>query len=258
MLDQFVTQAAWWSENALEALLLYRAVQGRFFVKYPVFYSYLTYVLLSSLSGFAIYMLKPAFYPTFYWSLQLVSVTIGYCVIWEIFRQVFHPYPGAARLAGKALAAILVFVLCKVFLNASLHGRWVAPARNPADLEKYLRIVQAALLLTIVWLVTYYVIPLGRNIKGMILGYGLFIGLSVIQLALGAFLGNSFQKVWSHLASVSYSAALVAWCATLWTYQPSESLQGETSFGHDYERLSARTATMLTQLRGNLLRTPRP
>lgn len=258
MSDQFVTQAAWWSENALEALLLYRAIHGGFFGKYPVFYSYLSYVLLSSVSGFAIYIWKPAFYPTFYWSLQLVSVTIGYCVIWEIFRQIFRPYPGAARLTRNVLAAILVFVLCKVFLNAALHGSWVAPARNPADLERYLRIVQAALLLTIVGLVTYYVIPLSRNIKGMILGYGLFIGLSVIQLALGAFLGNSFQKIWSHLASVSYSAALVTWCATLWTYQPSVSLRGETALGHDYERLAARTANVLAQLRGNLLRAPRP
>jgi len=256
--DQLLTQSAWWTGNALEAILLYRALRGRFFRKYFVFYAYLSYVLIEQLVAFGVYVFTPAFYPKFYWSMQFVSITIGYCVIWEIFRQVFGPYPGAAKVTRNLLAAILVLVLCKVFLNAPYHWQLDALSRNADELERYLRVVQASLLVAIIALVAYYAISLGKNVKGMILGYGVFIGLTVMQLAIGSYFGRSFRPVWKHLAWVSYSAALITWCATLWSYHPNPQPIADGGLERDYEILSTRTARLLGQIRSGVVRTIRP
>lgn len=256
--DQLLTQSAWWAGNALEAVLLYRALRRKFFGKYFVFYAYLSYVLVEQLVAFGVYVFTPAFYTKFYWSMQFVSITIGYCVIWEIFRQVFGPYPGARKVTRNLLAAILVILLCKVFLNALYHWRLDAPARDAADLERYLRVVQASLLVAIIALVAYYAIPLGKNVKGMILGYGIFIGLTVMQLAVRSYLGTSFEPVWKHLAWVSYSAALVMWCATLWSYHPNPRPIADGGPERDYEILSTRTARLLGQIGSGVVRTMRP
>lgn len=101
--DQILTQVSWWGGNVLEALLVVRAIRGRFFGRYPIFYGYLSYVFAYSIAAFCIYAFRPAAYSTFYWSLQYVSVGVGYCVIWEIYRQVFKPYPGASRMTRNLL-----------------------------------------------------------------------------------------------------------------------------------------------------------
>jgi hypothetical protein len=259
MSNQLLAQSVWWGTNTLEGLLLFRAVRGRFFWKFPVFYLYLylSYVLVESLLRFYFYVFRPDLFSSVYWSSQFVSVTVGYGVIWEIFRRALADYPGAARVARVFLLMLLTLVLCKVFLNV-LGGSVFSPARTSADLERYLRVIQALLLSTIVSLLAYYAIPTGRNLKGMILGYGFFIGMSVMHLALRSYLGDAFQPVWKHLGWVSYSIALVIWCSTLWSYQPSPQPSSEVELERDYERLASRTAKLLTQARANLVRVIRP
>jgi hypothetical protein len=257
MASQLLAQSAWWSTNVLEGILLFRAVRRRFWGKYPVFYFYLSYVLFESLLRFYFYAFKPNLFSSVYWSTQFVSVTIGYCIIWEIFRQALTGYPGAARVARICLLTIFLLVLSKVFLSA-LGGSVPSLLKTFADLERYLRVIQAALLMTIVGVLAYYAIPIGRNIKGMILGYGFFIGMTLMHLALRSYLGDAFQPVWQHLGWVSYTAALFIWCATLWSYHPSPHPSPEVEIERDYERLAIRTARLLAQVRADLVRVISP
>lgn len=266
MSDQVLTQAVWWCTNTLEAGLLYRAARGRFLRRYIVFYSYLAYVLAYSLVAFCVYTFRTESYSRFYWGLQYVSITIGYCVIWEIYRQVFKAYPGALRVTRVLLAAILVFVIYLVVLNGIhdprvtvlLHHNFhydLAVLLNRAPVyEQSLRVVQAALLVTIVALVAYYSIPVGRNIRGMILGYGLYIGLTALQLALGSSLGS----IWKYTASASYMAALITWCVTLWSYQPNPAPAKSSGPEYDYQTLATHTAKRMSQVRSSISRTIRP
>ena len=255
--NQLLVQSAWWVTNALEGLLLFRALRGGFFWRYAVFYLYLSYVLSESLMRFYFYEFRPNLYSSVYWSSQFVSVTIGYAVIWEIFRQTLKDYPGAARVARTSLLTIFVLVLCKVFMNG-LSGAVFSPTSTYVDLERYLRVVQVALLVTIVGFVAYYSISIGRNLKGMILGYGFFIGMTVIHLALRSYLGVAFQPVWQHLGWVSYSVALAIWCSTLWSYQPNPQPSSDVAIDRDYERVALRTAKLLAEARASLVKAIRP
>lgn len=246
-----------WADIIIPAVLVYRAIRGGFFFKYPIFYTYLSYGVVEGLFRTYFQYFRYDLYGKAYWSTQFVSVSIGYCVVWEIFRQALARYPGAARLAKACLAAILLIVLTKGALSTA-GGTMTWQTRYAADLEKDFRVVLAALLVTIAGLVAYYSIPLGRNVKGMLMGYGGFIGLTVIHLAIHQFWGARFQPIWQHMGWVSYSAALAVWCATLWSYHPNPVPVRFSDADDDYMHRSGQTERLLGTARSSLGRVARP
>ena len=253
-----LTQILWWGGNALIALLLLRSVTERFFRKYPMFYGYLSYVLLESLLRFYIYVFHPSAYQSFYWwQTQFIGVALGYGVIWEIYHQTLTSYAGVARMARILLSAIFVAVVIKVLVGSLSDPVWSGPA-TAVDLERNLRTAQAILLITIVGLIAYYAIAVGRNLRAMILGYGFFIGASVISLTLRSYLGMRFQPSWQYLQQTIYDVTLAIWCAGLWQYAPNRVPRDKVMLECDYEVLAAQTTKLLDQVRTYLTGAVRP
>jgi hypothetical protein len=252
-----LTEILWGTKNALVGLLLLQAARGKFFSKYLVFYLYLSQVLLLSLIRWYIYEIEPSAYQVFYWYTQFLSVAVGYCVIWEICRQALADYVGAARMAHRVLSVLFVVVVAKV-LSSALSGTVWSLAQTTAELERNLRFVQTTLLMAILSLLLYYSVPIGRNLKGIILGYGFFLGTSVISLTLRSHLGDGFQLWWQYLQQMAYLVTLLIWSGTLWSYQPNPKPEKEIALEHDYEVLAAQTANTLARARSYILRTVRP
>jgi len=252
-----VTQTLWWAGNALIGLLLVRSVAGKFCTKYRWFYIYLSYVLFESIFRFCFYILSPSLFPMFYWYSQFLSVALGYGVIWEIYRQALADYPGVARLARKVLLVVFIVVVAKVLVNA-LSGPIWSPGKTSAELERIFRSIQAVLLVVLVGLLVYYAIPTGRNLKGMILGYGFFIGTRVISLTVHAPLGDRSQLSSQYVQPFSYLVTLLIWCSTMWSYQANPRPGAEVEIERDYELVAARTIRLVAHVRAYLLRAVRP
>jgi hypothetical protein len=98
----------------------------------------------------------------------------------------------------------------------------------------------------------------GRNLKGMILGYGFFIGASIVNLTLISHLGDKFQAWWQYLPATTYTVTLVIWCLTLWSYEPNPGPESQVGIERDYELLAARTTSLLVEMRGLLGKAIRP
>ena len=249
--------AIWFLTLAIEGLLLVRAVTGGFVRKYILFYSYLGWVLTLSSVRLIIYIARPAYYRDFYWDTQPLSVLVGCGLVWEIYRQALRPYAGAARMARNLLLFFLLMALSKTLINA-WDGSGLWRSETTAELERNMRTVQGMLLIALILVLAHYSIPLGRNVKGMILGYGLFISTSVINLTLRVFLGDSFQKPWQYLQPIFYLAALTVWALSLWSYQTIPAPATEPRIEADYQFLAATTRKRLFQVRAYVARTIRP
>jgi hypothetical protein len=248
-----LTQILWWSCNALIGSLLLRAAQERFFTKYLAFYLYLSHVLLLAFIRFYLYVFKPSSYRSFYWYTEFVSVAIGYCVIWEIYQQALAPYSGTLRMARYLVLGIFCAVVGNSLINGLTGSVW-GPAQTVMDLERNLRTVQTALLVVVLGILSYYLIPIGRNLMGIIFGYGFFIGVGVINMTLRSHLGDSFQIWWRYFQSSAYLITLLIWSATLWSYEPNPAPNTDVRIEHDYELLSERTSLALGKARSFILR----
>jgi hypothetical protein len=249
--------ALWLLAIILENVVLIRAIRGKLLRHYAFFYLYVVMVLLRDLSLLPVYYLWPKFYGFAYWSTEFSCVLAGCALVWEVYKVAFARYPGSARMARNVLPFLFVFAITRVFVEAWNSTNWI-PWRRALETERDLRIVQTALLTGLVALFAYYAIPLGKNLKGIIYGYGLFIATSVVNLSLRGYLGDSFQGWAQYIQAVSYLLALTLWCGALWRYAQVPESGLEPRLEVDYQSLFLTTRKKLGWARAHLLRGSRP
>lgn len=239
------------------AVLLARACYARLVFKYPLFFVYLSFVLLTSSCLFLVYLTRRDRYGPFYWYVEFPTAALGCAVVWEIYRGALGHFPGAARMARNMLILALVIVLSKTIADAWLGSGWW-PDRTMIELERDLRGVQAGVLIGLLAVIAVYRIPMGANLWGMMLGYGLLISSNVITLTLRGLLGHNFQTAWNYLQPLSYVAVLCIWCVGLWSYKPVALPENDPKIERDYQLLVGATSRALLQARTYLRRTLRP
>jgi hypothetical protein len=243
----------WLMALALESLILVRAVQGNILKQYRFFYLYLACVLVRDASLLPVYYLWPKVYGYAYWYSECLSVVVGCGVVWEVYKLALSRYPGAARMARNVLPFLFIFAASRIFVNAWSSPRWI-PGSTTLQIERDLRIVQIALLLGLIALIAYYAIPLRRDMKGIVSGFTVFVGASVIGLSVREHLGDGFQISWQYLQPASYILVLLIWCRTLWSYETAPEVEIDPRLEVDYQSLASATKRQLRAAHGHLLK----
>lgn len=248
---EIVVYLIWWCGIALEFLLLFRAYRTRLWLSHPVFHLYILFVLVQSFLRLSVYHFRPGLYSYIYWTTEFVGVVIGCGIVYEIYRLGLVAFPGTARMARRLLTAVFAIALAKAIADASNDSRWWAEA-TIIDIERSLRTVQAFAIAALTALFLVYAIPFGRNLKGILLGYGLFIGVSVIWFMFLPTEGYQYRHLWSYLGPVTYDLALCIWAVYLWAPQPQQDLASHLRLEEQYQHVAARTRERLQQARGFL------
>jgi hypothetical protein len=251
------TTVIWWVGTSLTAVVLMRGMLVGLIRKYPLFYAYISCVLLKEIVGLLSYRFAPNFYEPLYWPSELATIVASYAVIIEIFRQSLRNSPGIARNAQKLLSVLFVLTLSYA-ATGLLHERFGTTSRAIAELGRDLRYIEGALLLVMLWLFVRYRILLSPNLLGVIIGYSFWVGLNVVNLALWFLPGNEFSVLLRRLLPMTYQAALAVWCFTLWSLQPEPAQPAESEIGRDYEVLAAKTRAILARTSNRLAKVMRP
>jgi hypothetical protein len=237
----------------MEILLLFRALRAGLLGKYPLFWAYSASVLLM-----AVLLVTPSLYDRWYWKMEFLTLIIGYGILLEIMNHVLAPYPGAERFARISGVVAFTAIFCFTVLYPLLMSHWSADASMVA-LERDFRMVQAIFLCGLVCVISYYGIAVGKNMRGMLLGYGLYVATSLVTLAVRAYAVTGFfdemQKV---IQPLSFDISLVIWLAALWVYEPNPTPNPDIRLEGDYEACVARTRGLLGGMRTSLEKVARP
>jgi hypothetical protein len=252
-----VNQVLWWCNIALECLLIVRGIRGKLAARYQVFYSYVSFVLFQELLRFATYQWHQQLYRNVYWTTEFLAVMLGCAVVFEIYRVGLSAYPGAARMARNALALVFALALAKALANTANDPRWWVDATY-RSIEGTLRTVQAVAIIALVALFLFYSIPFGRNLRGILLGYGAFIAVSVVSLTLSRAGASMPEDIWSYVFPASFLIALCLWATHLWSYSPNPVPKRAVRLEQEYLRVAAATRRRLQDARGYLARVVRP
>ena len=231
-----------WSVGVfLEILLLVRGCQEKLYRQFPVFYAYLLFVTMADdVFSMGVYRWAPIHYFQVYWVTQFLSLAIGSGIIFEVYRVALRPFRGAARMARYALLIVFGVIFAKV-LTIPVGGVFTWLAAASVKLEQDLRIVQALAILTLVLLFLWYAIPFGKNLKGILFGYSLFIGLSIVQFILWRYSWEQIKPFWSYAQPVCYLVVIGIWISTLWSAEPLPEINLDAQIESDYEFLVATT-----------------
>ncbi|HTQ97269.1 MAG TPA: hypothetical protein VMH89_10720 [Candidatus Acidoferrum sp.] len=224
----------------LEALVLLRGYQQKLLREFPCFYAYLLFVALDDLARLSVYRWVPDQYVAFYWITQYVALALGAGVVIEVYRVALRPFPGVARLARTVLLIVFFGVFSQTIVMSS-GDVWTRMATSALAVERNLRIAQVAAILSLVSLFRWYAVPFGRNLKGILLGYGTFVGLSSLQFILWYFRWEPVTRYWQTTEPFVYLLVLLLWAAALWSYQPAPQLSPENRFAQDYQLVVAST-----------------
>jgi hypothetical protein len=207
---------------ALEGLLTYRLVKGGLWRHYPFFSFYVAFVITQSLSGIAILHWAPAVYPAWYWRAGSVHICLRFLVIWEVFRHLFPQTSPLRRMVSRqatlgtlALISVSTGMLWAFQTFSTSHSVYLA-------MERSFGFVQALLILAVLTLARYYQLPVGRNIWGIAVAFGLYNSLSTATSALMDIKRVSFFPYFRFLSPFSFVAMLGMWTWALWTYAPNQ------------------------------------
>ncbi|MGB6877655.1 MAG: hypothetical protein WBD87_16650 [Candidatus Acidiferrales bacterium] len=252
-----LSQSVWWVCIALEALLLARAARANLFKKFPLFYSYIAWVLATDLLSVPIYMHYPSLYSSFYWATEFLMAAISYGVLMEIYHRSLKNYPGVARFFEILLLIMFLVIATKVSVGLFSNSH-LSFARAVAELEHDLRQLQAVLLSCLLVLFIYYKIPIGRNLRGLVLGYSLLVGTEVITLTFAFHPTTGFAPLMRRVEPLLYAVSLIIWSLALWASSPEMVTGTSCGIEQDYEHLAQETKMMLLRARTHLARAARP
>jgi hypothetical protein len=242
--------------SALQLLILLRGYVAGMLGKYVWFYTYIASGLLFDwILGFISYA-HPEQYAVLYWPFQFATLAIGCGLVLEIFKHVLAPYHGADKFARIVCLITfgIIFVVGLIYPYVKTSGPTTS---YQITLERDVRVTQVFFFVSILAIIFYYAIPIGRNMRGMIYGYGLYLGTSLMTLALRAYVGRDFNTVWRAVQPLSFAVSLLIWVGAFWLYAPNPEPRKPVTLEADYEALAALTKGRVEALRAYLGRSVR-
>ena len=237
--------ASWWLANLLVGTTIFRVAKNGLVRQYLLFFFYLACNLLQSIGLFFVIQKKPEMYAQLYWFSELFEVVLGFLIIWQMYEKIFRHYPGLAKATRWMMAAGLL-IFASGALLASLRSQ---PLPGYAVLVRDMRAAHIGFLVILIGLLTYYLIPVGRNTRGLVVGYSILVSATVINFALGLVLGQPFQPWVDYLQPLAYAAAVAVWCWAFWSYRPDPVPAGERLLEVHYQRAVRATAQLVSDLR---------
>jgi hypothetical protein len=246
---EILSKALWWMGDLMLVCILWRLQRHRLVFRYPYFFGYVTSVFLSAMVRLSLGPPASHSYAVGYWTTEFVMAATGFGVTWEIYSHVLEPYRGVRKMARWVLAILFAMVVAKALAGIRVSP-WLLARPTIIEMERDLRILQAILLLGMLGLIVHYSLPIGRNIRAMLTGYGFFLGCAIITLTLRARWGEAFQREWDAVQRIGWFMVLAAWSLISWS--DSREPVAESLIEDDYQHISRRTFRAMGQLRNHL------
>lgn len=235
----------------LECLLVWRLLKHRLWSFYPHVTLFVIYNLLADVILFPIIWYKPDWFAVTYWRLETVTLSLQFLVNWAFFRRVFPRRSTLHDIAWKVLLTVELGALPAILVLSwrqalSLHHLYL---HLPPVVEQYCCLAQAILLLTPAAVARYYRLPLGRNLRGLCLGFGIYLLVRSVNFAsLQAF--REFIPYWRLLTPMTFITMMAIWLWAFWEYAPSPEHEGidETQYSPwitEWQHLWDKTMTLL-------------
>jgi hypothetical protein len=213
------------SGTLLEALVLWRLSKQRLWYRYPYLTAFVFYTFLRDVVLFPINRYRPDEFAEVYWRTETVSLFFRFFLNWEFLRGTFPRDSSLQDIAWKALLTVEVAVLPAVLLlswsqasSSPYHYLYLSPV-----FAQYLCLAQAFLLLAPATVAWYYGWPLGQNMRGLGLGFGVFLSVSAINFGALQFFSR-FYPYARFLSPVASIGMIAVWLWAFWDYRESPGL----------------------------------
>lgn len=196
-------------QTGILVLMLRRGMRERF----PMFFHYTIFQVLSSVGLMGVYRFQPEMYFNIYWTVAAVSAFLSYAVIFELFSEAFRPYASLrdlGRIMFRWSIAVMSVVGVVLMLSAPGHGS-DAVIDGILSLERAIRITQCAMLLLLYLFSSHLGLTWRNHLYGLVVGYGVYASTELVLVSLRSRFGVEWAPTWSLLHAFAYTGAVVLW-----------------------------------------------
>jgi len=219
VLDSFVFSAV---GQAVLLLIIVRGFLSRNLRRYPLFYAYMSYVLLGAFSCHLadfLYGWGSLEYYYAYHVPNLLAPVFQVALLYDIHRRVF----GNTKLALRRIIESVILVL-----TIAVPVGWrVFSIPSVGIFNRYHAVMLFVQMLACVIVLRRIVgqkdVDPGRNLRGILVGICLLVGLQGMNFANYFFKETSFM-LFSFSLQFVYFLALAVFAYTLWNYEPVQTV----------------------------------
>jgi hypothetical protein len=251
-----VIHVIWLGGILIDLLVMYRAIRTNLPARYPFFCAFFFVITFVSVSRYLVHRYHPAYYAAWFWFTDFLSLILGCGIVLEIFKHALLGYRGARRFARNFALALFVAVLVAVVGYSLVVRGTLATEATYFELDRDFLAAQAIFVFAALAVVSYYAIPIGKNLRGIVLGYGFCVCGSLVSFALRSQIGRGFDP-WMLVEPLSYDVAVLIWVFALWSPHPELLPDPAIRIEADYQALASQTRRVLRATRTYIERTTR-
>jgi hypothetical protein len=148
-----------------------------------------------------------------YWIQNLLSWALALTAIYEIYASLLQEYATLERM-GSYLFWIMgiVLVTIAVWTAFSTPGSDVSRVLQTLyTLERSVRIVECGLLLALFIFASFFGLSWKNYLFGIALGFSIFLSIQLAGVAMRAWFGPRFDKLFGWLQSFAYVLGILVW-----------------------------------------------
>ena len=214
----------WVTGPILLIITSWALLRHKFVYELPLFFGYAAYHVLRSAVLFGVNH-KMSYNNYFYafWTAQVISLGLGFCVIYEIYRRVFQKYDAIQQLggplfAGGAAVLLVVAVLAAHFAPPGSESAGIVGAMFL--LERSVRVMQCGLLVFLFVLSFFFGLPWQNRMFGIALGFGVYASIDLAATALYSKIGVSATSAYSQVQGIAFACGVLIWTCYLFAPEP--------------------------------------
>lgn len=231
----------------LALALLLRAWRGGTFARFPLFYTYISYMVVTGIVTLSMYAGRSPFYRQAVWARLLTGLIVEFIVLLAVSDHLFSRFPALRRL-GRLLTTLL----CAAFLFA-----YVLPALLETQMSRHIileflkrtSLTKVVVILTLLGVCRFFRLPMERDVVGILLGFSVFLSANIVNSTLGeTFSPAVIERMFGIIGPVSYTLGLLIWTVALWNAKPVLDAQPAGEDGTPAMSLDLRLAKLSTTL----------
>jgi hypothetical protein len=239
----------WMASPLVQGTMVVIMVKNRLYRELPVFFAYTIFHVVRSLALFFVRNSgSPRFYGISYWLAELVSVLLGFAVIYELFKHVLKRYEGIRQLGLMLFrwACAILTVVAIISSSTSTSGDLAGAIGAILSLERSIRIIQCGLVVFLFLFASTLALSWRHYAFGIALGFGLFASVELILVAIRAQVGPNGDSIYIFAKPITYVCACFIWIGYL--LAPAPKVQSVPSVSsNDLEKWNQTVLELLHQ-----------
>jgi len=214
----------WIAQPVLQSTLAGVMLKHKLHRRYPYFFAYVVAQIVNFAVLFPLHFLETEAYFYAYWISTLISVALGFRVIYEVFTDVLKPFHAlrdfASTLFHWASVVVVLIAWVTAMTNPGTNSRFMTIAL--LSVEQSVRIMQCAMALFLIMFSSYLGISRRHPSFAIALGFGVFAGVKFALLGVRA-LGTVGTDGISAIVAIAYCISIMLWVGFLWRPETNRS-----------------------------------